>query len=109
MLYAAYLSNRLNEVLKKMKLTLHKGLIKIPLELRVMECYGMDIKHFGLRNDVLTHPDGYASYAVSVRQYRYLQSRLLQCMDHSKPPCGLLMLRTLHPRMRDFHSLASHF
>src|SRR3954453_9118148 len=53
--------------------------------------------HFGLRNDVLTHPDGYASYAVPVRQYRYLQSRLLQCMDYSKPPCGLLMLRVVTP------------
>src|SRR4051812_18080833 len=44
-----YLSNRnryqrINEVLKKMKLPLHKGLIKIPLELRIMERYGMDIK-----------------------------------------------------------------
>ena|SRR5438067_1486136 len=70
--------------------------------------------HFGLRNDVLTHPDSNASYAVPVRQYRYLQSRLLthmiviifngirecfafQCMDHSKPPCGLLMLREVTP------------
>src|SRR4051795_7012718 len=63
--------------------------------------------HFGLRNDVLTHPNGYASYAVPVRQYRYLQSRLLQCMDHSTPPCGLLMLRVVTPHIRDFHSLAS--
>jgi hypothetical protein len=44
-----YLSNRnryqrINEVLKKMKLPLHKGLIKIPLELRIMERYGMEIK-----------------------------------------------------------------
>ncbi len=44
-----YLSNRnrhrrINEILKKMKLPLHKGLIKIPLELRMMERYGMDIK-----------------------------------------------------------------
>jgi len=55
-------------------------------------CY---LKLFGLRNDVLTHPDGHASYAVPVRRYRYLQSRLLQCMDHSKPPCGLLKLRSV--------------
>jgi len=46
---------------------------------------------------VLTHPVGYASYAVPVRQYRYLQSCLLQCMDHSKPPCHLLMLRDVTP------------
>ena len=46
---------------------------------------------------MLTHPVGYASYAVSVRQYKYLQSGLLQCMDHSKPPCGLLMLRVINP------------
>src|SRR3954453_17776284 len=65
--------------------------------------------HSGLRKDWLTYPDGYASYAVPVRQYRYLQSRLLQCMDHSIPPCGLLMLRVVTPRIRDFHSPASHF
>src|SRR3954453_17274764 len=53
--------------------------------------------HFGLRNDVLTRPDGYASYAVPVRQYGFLQSRLLQCMDPSIPPCGLLMLRVVTP------------
>ncbi len=46
---------------------------------------------------MLTHPIGYASYAVSVRQYRYLQSGLLQCMDRSKPPCHLLMLRVTNP------------
>lgn len=44
-----YLSNRnrrkrINEILKKMKLPLHKGLIKIPLELRMIERYGTDIK-----------------------------------------------------------------
>ena len=44
-----YLANRnrnkrINEVLKKMKLPLHRGLIKLPLELRMMEQYGMDIK-----------------------------------------------------------------
>ena len=43
-----YLSNRgrhtrINEVLKKMKLPLHKGLVKIPLQLRMMQRYGMDI------------------------------------------------------------------
>ncbi len=44
-----YLANRnrhrrINEVLKKMKLPLHKGLVKIPLELRMMERYGINIK-----------------------------------------------------------------
>ena len=43
-----YLSNRnrhrrINEVLKKMKLPLHKGLIKIPLPLRMIEQYGIDL------------------------------------------------------------------
>ena len=43
-----YLSNRnrrtrINEVLKKMNLPLHKGLVKIPLQLRMMERYGIDI------------------------------------------------------------------
>jgi hypothetical protein len=56
--------------------------------------------HFGLCNDVLTHPLSYASYAIPVRQGNLLQSRLLQCMDHSKPPCGLLMLRDVTPRIK---------
>jgi hypothetical protein len=43
-----YLSNRnrhqrINEVLKKMKLPLHKGLIKTPLPLRMMEYFGIDM------------------------------------------------------------------
>lgn len=43
-----YLSNRgrhtrINEVLKKMNLPLHKGLVKIPLQLRLMECFGIDM------------------------------------------------------------------
>jgi hypothetical protein len=43
-----YLANRkrhqrINEVLKNMKLPLHKGLIKIPLELRMQEQYGINI------------------------------------------------------------------
>ncbi len=46
---------------------------------------------------MLTHPVGYASYAVPVRQYRYLQSGLLQCMDHSKPPRHLLMFPDVTP------------
>jgi len=44
-----YLSNRnrhrrINEVLTKMKLPLHKGLVKTPVELRMMEQYGIDLK-----------------------------------------------------------------
>ena len=54
---------------------------------------------------MLTHPIGYASYAVPVQpvlnlfqdQYRYLQCGLLQCMNHFKPRCGLLMLRVINP------------
>jgi len=43
-----YLANRnrhrrINEVLKKMNLPLHKGLIKIPLPLRMMERFGIDV------------------------------------------------------------------
>ncbi|MDQ3843743.1 MAG: IS91 family transposase [Bacteroidota bacterium] len=43
-----YLANRnrhkrVGEVLKKMKLPLHKGLVKIPLELRLKQHYGIDI------------------------------------------------------------------
>jgi hypothetical protein len=43
-----YLGNRnrhqrINEVLKKMKLPLHKGLVKIPLQLYMTEKYGLDI------------------------------------------------------------------
>ena len=44
-----YLSNRnrhqrINEVLKKMKLPGHKGLVKIPFTLRMMERYGIDMQ-----------------------------------------------------------------
>lgn len=43
-----YLANRnrhrrINEVLKKMKLPLHKGLVKMPLPLRIMEHFGIDV------------------------------------------------------------------
>ncbi|MBI2966406.1 MAG: hypothetical protein HYY40_01155 [Bacteroidetes bacterium] len=47
--------------------------------------------------------------AVSVRQYRRLQSRLLQCMDYSIPPCGLLQFGALPPPVRDFHPLGHSF
>ncbi|MEO5984845.1 MAG: IS91 family transposase [Ferruginibacter sp.] len=44
-----YLSNRnrhqrINAILKKMKLPLHKGLVKIPIELRMIERYGIDLQ-----------------------------------------------------------------
>jgi hypothetical protein len=44
-----YLSNRgrhgrIKEVLQKMKLPLHKGLVKIPIEVRMLEQYGVDMK-----------------------------------------------------------------
>ena len=43
-----YLSNRdrhrrINEVLNKMRLPLHKGLVKIPLQLRMLEQFGIDM------------------------------------------------------------------
>lgn len=43
-----YLANRnrhqrINEVLKKMRLPLHKGLVKVPLQLYMMERYGLDM------------------------------------------------------------------
>jgi len=41
---------------------------------------------------MVAYPDNYASYTVSVRQYRILQSHFLQCIPYGKPPCGLLIL-----------------
>jgi len=43
-----YLSNRnrhqrINDILKKMKLPLHKGLVKIPLQIRMLEQFGINI------------------------------------------------------------------
>lgn len=43
-----YLANRnrhkrINEVLKKMKLPLHKGLVKVPLQLRLLYHFGIDM------------------------------------------------------------------
>ena len=49
---------------------------------------------FGLCKGVLAYPRFKASYTVSVRQYRILQSRFLQCILHSKPPCDLLIFRS---------------
>jgi len=36
--------NRINEVLQKMKLPLHAGLVKIPIAVRLLEQYGIDMK-----------------------------------------------------------------
>ena len=43
-----YLANRnrhqrINEILKKMRLPLHKGLIKIPMQIGMLEQFGIDI------------------------------------------------------------------
>jgi hypothetical protein len=43
-----YLANRnrhkrINEILKKMKLPLHKGLVKIPIQVRMLEQFGIDM------------------------------------------------------------------
>ena len=40
-----------------------------------------------------THPYCYASYVLSVRQYRLLPFDFLQCIPHGKPPCHVLNLR----------------
>ncbi len=60
---------------------------------------------FGRCIAVDTHPFLYASYAVSVRQYRILQSRFLHCLSHPKPACDLLMFRVVNPHVRDLHPL----
>jgi hypothetical protein len=49
--------------------------------------------HLGRHKNMVAYPNIPASYAVSVRQYRILQSRFLQCIPRGKPPCDLLMLR----------------
>ncbi|RBA27605.1 hypothetical protein DPN68_11045 [Flavobacterium tibetense] len=40
-----------------------------------------------------THPYCYASYVLSVRQYRLLPFDFLQCIPRGKPPCHVLNLR----------------
>ena len=61
-----------------------------------------DFAILGLHNGVLAYPRPIASYAVSVRQYRILQSRFLQCIPHGKPPCGLLILPGVTPVYKGF-------
>ena len=65
------------------------------------------ILHLGLHVGVHTHPPLHASYTVSVRQYKPLQYGLLQMYSYPYHPCHLLILRSVNPRIRDFHSLAS--
>ena len=60
---------------------------------------------FGRYNECLLTRTIMPPYSVSVRQYRILQSRFLQCKPHGKPPCDLLMLRARSPRIRDLHPL----
>lgn len=49
-----------------------------------------ELTTLGLRIDVHTHPFFRASYALPVRRYRILQSRLLQTIPHGIRPCDLL-------------------
>jgi hypothetical protein len=56
----------------------------------------------GLYNDVLAYPNNYASYHVSVRQYRILPFGFLQCMGRPKPPCHLLILLGVTPAYKGF-------
>jgi hypothetical protein len=58
----------------------------------------------GLYKEVLAHPQFPASYAISVRPFRSLQSRFLHCMGHPKPACSLLIGCTNLP-IRDLHPL----
>ena len=51
----------------------------------------------GLHNDVLAYPDNYASYPVSVRQYRILPFGFLHCCRHQQPACHLLILPGVTP------------
>jgi len=53
---------------------------------------------------VPTHPLKLASYVVSVRLFRLLQSRFLQTVSRPTRPCGLLIGFGNSP-MRDFHPL----
>ncbi|TDE00467.1 hypothetical protein E0F98_00005 [Flavobacterium hiemivividum] len=49
-----------------------------------------------------------ASYAISVRRYRLLPFRFLQCISHDKPPCDVLMIRVFNPLIRDLHPLEKY-
>ena len=51
----------------------------------------------GRYNAVLAYPRIIASYTVSVRQYRTLQSGFLHCCRCRQPACHLLMFRVVTP------------
>jgi len=53
------------------------------------------IANFGCRIDVDTYPFQNASYVLSVRQYRILQSHFLHQMGHPKLACDLLHFGSL--------------
>jgi len=63
----------------------------------IMSFVGFVPKPYKLNIGMLAYPICHASYPVSVRQYRLLQSRFLQCIPHGKPPCDLLMLQNVTP------------
>ena len=57
----------------------------------------------------LLTPYIYASYAVSVRQYRSLPFRFLQCIPHGKPPCDVLTVRDVTPACKGFAPSGNYF
>jgi len=52
---------------------------------------------FGLQYGVLPYPFQHASYQVSVRQYRPLQSRFLHSCRYQQRACDLLTVRSVTP------------
>jgi hypothetical protein len=62
----------------------------------------------GRYNAVFAYPQTIASYTISVRQYRILQSRFLQCPGHPGLPCGLLILPGVTQCIRDLHPLEEY-
>ena len=86
----------------------------LSFDLSLLHLHGYTNAPVGLCEDVLTHPCKHASYVVSVRQYRSLQSCFLQFQDHSWQPCSLLMridalhTRDLHPLLVFLRKLTPH-
>ena len=62
----------------------------------------------GRYNDVLAYPNNYASYHVSVRQYRILPFDFLHCCRRQQPACHLLILPGVTPAYRDLHPLGKY-
>ena len=50
-----------------------------------------------------------ASYTISVRQYRILPCRFLQCIPHGKPPCDVLTVRDVTPACKGFAPSGNYF